>query len=343
MARAESFTLDGLCPSAQLIVLSAVALLAAAFDQLQNAIAILVLGTMLWERREKDCRMTAGKLTISIDLELAWGVWDHITPDDLRLAESAERPICTSLIALFERHRVPATWAVVAGLLDEASAAGRPGPKSCWFAPDIVERLVKSKVAHEIGTHSGRHIYFDTASAAEARADLEFARDIHRAHGLAFDSFVFPRACFGHLDVVAGVGLKTFNYLDVGWVEDTRRLGRHAGRIANLADKLLPIPPRPGRVERRGALIHVPKSMLLIGRNGLRRFVLPAVTRAKLRLGLARAQATGDIFHLWFHPSNFYFRREEQLATLDWFLALSAEEAGRGRIEIRTMGSYACS
>jgi hypothetical protein len=38
MARAESFTLDGGCPSAQLIVLSAVALFAAVLDQDQKAI-----------------------------------------------------------------------------------------------------------------------------------------------------------------------------------------------------------------------------------------------------------------------------------------------------------------
>ena len=40
--------------------------------------------------------MTTGKLTISIDLELAWGVWDTATPEDLRLAETAERPICAA-------------------------------------------------------------------------------------------------------------------------------------------------------------------------------------------------------------------------------------------------------
>jgi peptidoglycan/xylan/chitin deacetylase (PgdA/CDA1 family) len=283
----------------------------------------------------------AGKLTISIDLELSWGVWDHLTPQDLRLAESAERPICAALIDLFDRHAVPATWAVVAALLDEASATARPGAKACWFAPDIVERLMRNKAGHEIGSHSGRHIYFDSASAEEARADLEFARDIHRAHGLAFESFVFPRGAAGHLDVVAGVGLKVFNYADVGWVETARRLGPRIGQIANLADKLLPVPPATAGAERRGALIHVPKSMLLMGRNGPRRFVLPAITRAKLKAGLRRAQASGGIFHFWFHPSNFYYRGAEQLATLDWFLGYAASEAARGCIELRTMGSYA--
>jgi peptidoglycan/xylan/chitin deacetylase (PgdA/CDA1 family) len=285
--------------------------------------------------------MTAGKLTISIDLELAWGVWDHLTPEDLRLAESAERPICAALIDLFDRHQVPATWAVVAALLDEPSAIARPGPKACWFAPDIVERLRRNTAGHEIASHSGRHIYFDTASAADAREDLEFARSVHRGHGLGFESFVFPRGAAGHLDVVADVGLRVFNAADVGWVNAARRLGRRGGQIANLVDKLLPIPPAPAAPERDGGLVHVRKSMLLMGRNGPRRFVMPSVTRAKLRAGLRRAQATGGIFHLWFHPSNFYYRREEQLATLDWFLAQAANEAAQGRIEIRTMGSYA--
>jgi len=285
--------------------------------------------------------MMVGKLTISIDLELAWGVWDHLTPADLHLAETAERPICAALIELFDRHQVAATWAVVAALLDEASAGARPGPKACWFAPDIIDRLLNNKAGHEIGSHSGRHIYFDTANADDARADLEFAKSVHCAHGLGFESFVFPRGASGHLAAVAGVGLKVFNAADVGWVESARRLGQRAGQIANLLDKLLPVPPRPARTERRGELVHIPKSMLLMGRNGPRRFVLPMVTRAKLRAGLRLAQETGGIFHLWFHPSNFYFRRDEQLATLGWFLEYAANEAAQGRVDIRTMGSYA--
>jgi hypothetical protein len=58
--------------------------------------------------------MTIGKVTISIDLELAWGVWDTATADDLRQAEAAERPICAALLDLFGRYQVPATWLVVA-------------------------------------------------------------------------------------------------------------------------------------------------------------------------------------------------------------------------------------
>jgi hypothetical protein len=284
--------------------------------------------------------MAKGKLTISIDLELAWGVWDVLTAEKLRLAETAERPICGALIELFDRYQVPATWAMVAALLDEASAKSRAGSKSCWYAPDIIEQLVGAKVPHEIGSHSGRHIYFDDALASEAQADLDFACNVHRANGLAFQSFIFPRGACGHLDQLARVGLRIFSHADVGWTVAAGRAGGPVARVANLADKILPIPPHPTSARQRGALIELEKSMLLMGRNGLRRFVLPQVTRAKFRLGLKRARRTGSIFHLWFHPSNFYYRRDEQLATLAWCLEHAADEASRGRIEICTMGSY---
>jgi hypothetical protein len=285
--------------------------------------------------------MAKGKLTISIDLELAWGVWDVLTAEQLQMAGTAERPICAALIELFDRYGVPATWAIVAALLDEASSISHPGSKACWFAPDIIERLVGAKVAHEIGSHSGRHIYFDNASAAEARADLEFAKDVHSANGLAFGSFIFPRGACGHLDQLARVGLHTFSHADVGWTVTARRAGGHAARIAKLVDKLLPIAPHPTVARQRDGLIELEKSMLLMGRNGLRRFILPPVTRAKLQLGLQRARRMGGTFHLWFHPSNFYYRRDEQLATLAWFLEHAADEAGRGHIDICTMGAYA--
>jgi hypothetical protein len=282
-----------------------------------------------------------GKVTLSIDLELAWGSWDKITADDLRLAETAERPICAALVDLLDRYQVPASWLVVAALLDAASARSRPGTKSCWYAPDVIERIVAAKVRHEIGSHGGRHIYFDRISASEAQDDLEFARNVHRAHGLGFNSFVFPRGAVGHLDILAQSGLLVVRSHDVGPLRTANHGGRLAARAANFIDQFLPVPPQPSWPQALGRLIDIPGCMQILGRNGLRRFVLPQVTRAKLMMGLKRARREGGTFHLWFHPSNFYYRRDEQLATLAWFLERAANEAGRGRIAFRTMGSYA--
>jgi peptidoglycan/xylan/chitin deacetylase (PgdA/CDA1 family) len=280
-------------------------------------------------------------LTISIDLELAWGVWDKLTVDELGLTETEERPVCAALIDLFDRYEIPATWAMVAALLDANSSVSRPGSRSCWYAPDIVEKLVRAKAPHEIGSHSGRHVYFGSIERSEAQQDLDFAGEVHRAHSLAFKSFVFPRNAVGHLDALAQAGLRTFRGPDVGWASHVHRFGTTIGRAANLADKFLPLAPPSVRAKRCDGLVDIPGSMLLIGRNGLRRFVLPALTRTKLVAGLRHAQRSGGVFHLWFHPSNFYYRREEQLATLAWFLKHAAGEAANGRLDIRTMGSYA--
>jgi hypothetical protein len=285
--------------------------------------------------------MTTGKVTLSIDLELAWGVWDTVTAEDLRFAETAERPICAALVDLFDRYRVPASWLMVAALLDETSARSHPGATSCWYAPDVIERIVRAKVRHEIGSHGGRHIYFDRISGAQAQDDLAFAKGVHRAHGLGFESFVYPRGSVGHLDVLARNGIRVVRSRDVGLLRTANPEGRLAVRAANFIDQLLPVPPRPSWPQALGPLIDIPGCMQVLGRNGLRRFVLPQITRAKLWLGLERAKRTGGTFHLWFHPSNFYHRGDEQLATLGWFLARAAHAAGRGQIEFRTMGSYA--
>ena len=286
--------------------------------------------------------MADGQLIISIDFELAWGVWDRITPADLRFAAEDERPICASLIELLDRYQIPATWAIVAALLDKATAAEQPGDKRCWHAPDVIEQIVNAKTPHEIGSHGGRHRYFDRMTAAQAREDLDFAREQHRVHALPFDAFVFPRNSIGHLNELRNAGLHTFRGPDFGWFMTAGAAGRMVSRAANFADKLLPIPPAPVTARKNGdGLVDIPGSMLLLGRNGARRFVLTTVTRAKLAMGLARACASKRIFHLWFHPSNFYYRRDEQFATLAWFLEQAAEQASRGDLEILTMGECA--
>jgi peptidoglycan/xylan/chitin deacetylase (PgdA/CDA1 family) len=283
----------------------------------------------------------AGKLTISIDLELAWGFWDILTPDILCLSESLERPICDKLLELFDRYHIPATWALVAAVLDRASAQGRPGNEASWYAPEIIERIRAAKVSHEIGSHGGRHVYYDRMTPAEAEEDLAFVKQIHRDNGMALDSFVFPRNAVGHLDLLARAGLRTYRGADTGWVRLAPKLGSRGGKIVTFADKILPIPPAPACAARRDGLVDIPGSMLLPGRDGVRRFILPAVSRAKLAMGLKWARRSEETFHFWFHPCNFYYRAEEQFATFDWFLARAADEASRGRLEICTMGSYA--
>jgi peptidoglycan/xylan/chitin deacetylase (PgdA/CDA1 family) len=281
--------------------------------------------------------VAAGSLCISIDLELAWGTWDKPSADvHVRCAER-ERDIVGRLVAMFESHDVSATWAIVGRLLDrDAERSGE-----IWYAPDLVDKIRGARVEQDIGSHGYAHIYFGSASRDDLRADLEAARDIHGRHGLPFTSFVFPRNQVAHLDLLRAVGIRVFRSVDLGWhIAVRRRLGAVAGRVANLADKMLPVPPAVVEPIEHDGLVELPSSMLLLARNGLRRAVHPAAIVAKAELGLSRA-CRGGTFHLWFHPSNFYYDTDRQLETLEKIIRRAAHLRDRGQLSIRPMNTFA--
>lgn len=287
----------------------------------------------------------SGSLCISIDLELAWGIWDKPAAAYHERCAARERAIVDGLLRLFADHDVPATWAIVGKLLerDPAPPSATAHGERIWYAPQLIDAITAARPAHEIGSHSHAHLYFHEATRDALRADLAAARETHARHGLAFRSFVFPRNQVGHLDLLREAGIEVFRSVDDGWYVTARqRLGATAGRLANLADKALPIPPRAvAPIDHGGGLVELPSSMLLLSRNGLRRLVRPSTLVAKARLGLAAARRTGGVFHLWFHPSNFYYDTERQLAVLGDILARAADLRARGELAIRTMGSFA--
>lgn len=286
--------------------------------------------------------LTRGAFTVSIDLELLWGVWD-LAPTSSDECADLERVIADRLLGLFRRHDVRATWAIVGRLLDDSRGFDglRASPR-CWFAPDIVEAVRRDAIDHEIGTHSFGHVYFHASTPEEVAADLRRAAEVHRAHGLPFVSLVFPRNQVDHLDAVAAAGLRVFRSTDAGvlrWAEENAARLRPA---LNLAEKVLAMPsPLVEPIEHDGGLIELPSSMLLMARNGPRRVIHPRALEHKLTDGLRRAAREKKLFHLWFHPSNFYADMETQLAVLERGLEEASVLRARGELDVMTMGDFA--
>ena len=91
-----------------------------------------------------DC----GVFTISIDLELAWGIRDRFTPKALPSLQ-LEREIVQRLLSVFSRYGISATWAIVGHLLrprlegpaettaEAAPAASTPPVELATPLPDI--------------------------------------------------------------------------------------------------------------------------------------------------------------------------------------------------------------
>lgn len=280
-------------------------------------------------------------VTISIDLELAWGNWDNLTNAELALVEQCSRPIVARLLEIFERHEVAATFAIVAGLLDAEAVRPCAGAQSAWYAPDVVGAIAASPVGHDIGSHGGRHLYYDRISDAEASDDLAYARALHDVHDLAFTSFVYPRNRIGKRGLLAAHDVRVFRAPDTAWHQRLRDRSEPVGRLANLVDKVLPISPPPVFPTVDHDMVRLPSSMLLLGRQGIRNIVPAEVMRRKLERGIAGAIERCGTFHLWFHPSNFYHRPDTQFGLLDDFLGKVAERRLEGAIAVRTMGNFA--
>lgn len=285
--------------------------------------------------------MQAGAVTISIDLELAWGNWDNLTSAQARHVEQAERPVVRRLLQLFDRYEVPVTWAFVAALLDRSAARARPGGEHLWYAPDLIDAIASARVRHELGSHGGRHKYFDALTEAQAEEDIAYARAIHDAQGLPLRSFVFPRNRVAKTQLLSRHGVCVYRGMDHAWHQRVRQRSVVLGRAANLLDKVLPLPPETVLPEAQDTLVNVPGSTLFLGRHGIRSLARPATMVRKLEEGVARAARHRRVFHLWFHPSNFWHDTERQFATFEAFLSALARQAADGRVAPRTLGSYA--
>jgi hypothetical protein len=285
----------------------------------------------------RDQGMAPGSLCISIDLELAWGIWDKPSPDYHELCARLERYIVTRLLTIFDAYDVTATWAIVGQLLDPSARQD-----SIWYAPDLLDLIRRARVHHDLGSHGFAHLYFAETDRERLALDLQAARRVHTRHGMPFTSFVFPRNQVAHLDLLRDAGIRVFRSVDVGWHTATRnRLGGIAGRLANVIDKVLPVPPAVVVPIDHDGIVELPSSMLLLGRKGIRKAIHPASLIAKARLGLERARREGRIFHLWFHPSNFYYDTERQLRTFESIIRAACALRDDGQLEISPMSEFA--
>src|SRR5260370_25768266 len=246
-----------------------------------------------------------GIFCISIDLELAWGIPDGPTPAQLECCVRLERKIVRRLLRLFKQYDIAATWAIVGKLLEEPDATSA-GPPEAWYAPDLIEEIRTADPRQEIGSHSFSHIYFTEADRPTLATDLEAARAIHKRHGLDFISLVFPGDLVGNTDLLTQVGLKIYRGRHNNW--QTRDDARNAGKRArSLARALLPTPaPAAGARRPPLGLIELPRSLLLIGRSGLRRVALPRLFRLKGVPRFPAAAPRQGRFRLWFRPSKIY-------------------------------------
>ena len=186
-----------------------------------------------------------GGFVISADFELAWA-WRYSKKNKnplkfgLKKAKQSRQNF-PLLLKLFEDYNVPITWATVGHLFLESCNKGdhnwmaripnfddhwnftkgdwydydpysnvKKAPE--WYAPDLIENILNSKVNHEIGCHSFSHLHFKNhiCPLQAAEDDIKACVDAAKKWNINLKSMVFPGGTNGNYEALAKHGFTNY-------------------------------------------------------------------------------------------------------------------------------------
>jgi peptidoglycan/xylan/chitin deacetylase (PgdA/CDA1 family) len=296
----------------------------------------------------------SGRLIISLDFELMWGVRDHRTTADYGDAVLGVRKALPELLALFKRHGVRATWATVGLLfarnrqemLDHypiirpayhhaqlspydaiCSEIGNDEQSDPWhYGRSLVDQVLQAD-GQEMATHTYSHYYcLEEGQTIDAfEADLQAAIGIMGSAGVRPTSIVFPRNQMtdGHVQACVQHGISVYRGNPETYVyrarmkEDINPLVRGL----RLIDASFPI---SGRLSYQ-----TPTAQSGCTNVRSSRFFRPLSPRMgpmndlhvkRIMDEMKVAAQAGEIYHLWCHPHNFGRHTGAQLRRLETIL-----------------------
>lgn len=296
----------------------------------------------------------SGRLVLSLDFELMWGVRDHRTTDDYGDAVLGVRKALPELLELFKQHGVRATWATV-GLLFarnrqemlEHSPVVRPGYRHAQLSPyDAIRRQIGDNESsdpwhygrslvdqvlqadgQEMATHTFSHYYCleEGQTKAAFEADLQAAIGIMGTAGVRPSSIVFPRNQMtdDHVQACCRHGISTYRGNPETYLYKAR-MKEHNNpvvRALRLIDASFPI---SGRLSYQ-----TPMPQAGCTNAPASRFFRPFAPRIgpmnewhvkRIVDEMKVAAQAGEIYHLWCHPHNFGRHTAAQLARLETIL-----------------------
>lgn len=275
---------------------------------------------------------------ISADFELNWA-WREIAPEERDIRGTNERDNFKYILQLLEDYSIPITWATV-GHLFLKSCLGRkdgvahdsmPRPQynkrwegdwyihdpcsdykkdPLWYAPDLIQQIIESKVPHEIGTHSFSHIDFSPEHSSNelVRREIEQCATVMASFDLKPRSLVFP-----------------FNKMGYSYLGVFSELGVIAVRHRDKKVRLSYPECTPSGVYKiyESMNLRSPKYYNYLD---------------KAKIFIEEAAKRNAVYHLWFHPSDpiQVFKREFRE-----IIEYIYKEREKGVIWVATMGELA--
>lgn len=297
----------------------------------------------------------SGSFVISLDYELMWGLID--LPSAKKYGESNVchvESVIQSMVALFEKYDVKATFATVGMLMcKDKTELFKYVPElrpqyvnkslspyngyidgigaedfNIHFAPKSLELLKSSNVV-EIGTHTFCHYYCweDGQNISQFEEDIKTAVAVAKAKGIELKSIVFPRNNVNnkYLEICYNYGIKTYRGNALRFFDkSTNRFRNNYNRICRLLDAYLPISGRNSYAfdinkHKVGTPINIPASRFLRPYDKRLSIIEPLKIK-RITNEMKYAAKHGQIYHLWWHPHNFGADISKNLAILETIL-----------------------
>ncbi len=289
--------------------------------------------------------MNSGRLIISLDFEMFWGVHDSKTIEGYGANVSGVHQVIPALLRLFRAYEVRATFATVGFLffpnrnslltswpsLRPTYRVARRSAYEHVFAEDryhfafpLLEQIC-AEPQHELATHTFSHYYCDEPGQTidQFKVDLECALRAGERLGRQLKSIVFPRNQVRHeyLEACKEMGLVSFRghpkhplyqFRDGGFAV---RAIRWLDSYINLSG---PLCFGDQEMQSPSGLVDVPASFFL--RPYRKPTWLAERQIQRLLRAMTVAAKRGRNLHLWWHPHNFGIHLEESLAGLERIL-----------------------
>ena len=134
-------------------------------------------------------------VTLSIELELGWGMHDRAEYGHLSSDRSVETEALHRLLDLADRLDLPITFDIVEHLFHDSCSGSHFGshPESWWtedpgtnsdtdplfYAPDLIREIRDRETDHELATHTYSHLLADEAMSEELNDELATVNDLH--------------------------------------------------------------------------------------------------------------------------------------------------------------------
>ncbi|RZJ66058.1 MAG: polysaccharide deacetylase [Flavobacterium sp.] len=294
-----------------------------------------------------------GKFIISLDFELHWGIADICALDGKKEYFDATRESIPKVLSLFEKYGIHATWASVGFLfahdkeqLLDFSRIERPNYENqvlsnysifdtvgadeksdpYHFAPSFIQKIIDTP-NQELGSHTFSHYYCNESgqTAAQFEADLKSAQEIAKQNfGVEMRSLVFPRNQINadYLSILAEKGFRTARSNPKQWFWKGNALHM---RLARLLDTLLPIGNPPAfESEVVDGVLLLPANRFLRPINANEKLLQPLKWN-RIKSEMKYAAKHKRAYHLWWHPHNFGYFTNENMAYLEKILNYYSE------------------